>query len=1292
MTTRAPAEPATAPPTGDIEVPGGPTFGLSDDGFRIRLGSGLTIESSEFGRNSRARFEFDPTDSRARAVPGLLLKSVSLGPRGGHVDADLAVPMVDGDLRVSISGVGVATVSGRARASTDMPSLGNPSVTLTMDEEGTLGGTLEVDQTSITPPGRRNGASATLGGSVTIRNGRFSGNLDGTLAYERLGSGALQLRFSEEGMLSGSGHFELDTPIGNGARMEISVDEAGAVTGTGEVPAASVAPEVGGLSVPEGTIRLGYSERQVTGGLEGVKLVYAGLGETTVNAAIENGQFTGNGEIAVTIPSLADVSGTWAYAQGALSGSVTLDAIQFPDALQISEGSITAALGPTGAMSFSGHLQVGLGPAGSGQLRASYSEDGQMMIGATVDLTIPGLNGAQFSITYVNGALEGSAEIPIASDAYPGIEGNVLVEYRENRWSGETSLHYEADNGKLSGTITINVAQTEDGGLQVGGSGEVTAQIAPRLSGSLRATLNPDQTIDVSGQITVTEPLELFPEWRTDRELFRISQNIPLWAILVAVIRVRGGVRAGIGPGVFRDVTVTGEYTIGEDGEPTFTISGEMFVPAFVEAYVAFGAGLGLDVALGSLTGGIEGVATAGIYGAVSVIPELSYENGDYKIEGTATLAAGARLKVGLNAWAEVEALWVTVWDQTWELAEWVWSVGPDLGLQARMSYNFSNPAPPTIEFNTSDIDTDRLIRDAMPEDGPAGSGAREAMENRAEWSGPARAAGRDAQSVPADLAGQAQTPAVAPDAPARPPRDAPPPGVEPGVDPDAQRPPSARAEPSGNGDRGGAASDRPDSAPAPRGTGAAEPPPPGSARDRDIVDAATPAPPETAIADSDVPDTDQPRYARPLSLQTLDEDVAETPRSRAQQDEDLAAASAVVSAVESTVDDTDALVAYFPRIRRRFALRRIDLVSEGRGATVEMEINPLARNPVNEKLRGRDLTRDDGLDLATEVDFFTGSLGGATVGTRMIATLLGPDHPEGSGPSAQADLMAKLPSRTGDEAQNFIRGHLLNDNLGGPGIARNLFPITQQANRMHEQSIENQVKRWVNDDKYWVAYTVDVDMQDHNLSNNDRNRNYVTATFSATAAVLTTSRSRLLTRNVVIRSRANLADAVAASGATAPVPAVEVSGEETVIATGQTTAIDGTLRRSQATATTEAETLALAGHAATAFDAATEVALPQRNSASYILNGAISGALSFAAGRRPGAVAQTVRAAVESVPRLGPTHATLVLRFLGGDLASKRAENVYSDLADARTRATMTQINNKAAQIDEAIRRTALS
>lgn len=113
-----------------------------------------------------------------------------------------------------------------------------------------------------------------------------------------------------------------------------------------------------------------------------------------------------------------------------------------------------------------------------------------------------------------------------------------------------------------------------------------------------------------------------------------------------------------------------------------------------------------------------------------------------------------------------------------------------------------------------------------------------------------------------------------------------------------------------------------------------------------------------------------------------------------------------------------------------------------------------------------------------TNVNWTTSTLGPDTVGINMNATLLGPDHLQGSPPKtgSQKNLMNMLPTDPNlPNADKYIRGHLLNDNLGGPGEPENLFPITANANKEHEQVIESQVKRWVNDEKQWVSYQVNV-------------------------------------------------------------------------------------------------------------------------------------------------------------------------------------------------------------------------
>jgi len=1272
---------AATSPVNDSEAPAAagpessPESGPSNDAF------GLLAEGGFLARFGPATFRLDAADllaeggidleGRPQPIPGVHLKRAEWSARNSRltVNAELRVPHLEGsEFRVRVNEHGTPSIVGRLRSQLDIPALGSPVVAIGLSEEGNFGATVEIDRADLRPRGLRN-LTVTGGGTLILADGRFSGNVDADLAYAGLGSGEIHLGFSEAGAFSGSGSLALTPPFMEEVTANLAIDEANNVAGDASLTVAEVTTPIPGLTLTAGTLSLAYANGAIDGSIAGFTASYEGLATATLDAQVENGTFSGEGSFDLAVPGVETASGVIRVRAGTVSGSLRIAASKF-GALPISDGTITATLGESGRVGLEGGLTVDLGPGGEGRLEASYSETGEFAISSNITLTIPGLGEAQISVAYADGDISGEAAVPIDTEVLPGISGDVTVRYEQNLWSGETDLAYAADDGKLSGSVHITVQQNDAGGLELGGSGSVTAQLAPRLSGTLTATILPEGGVDVSGAIEVTEPLELFPEQSLDRELVNYAQNIPLWAILVAVIRVRAGVRAGIGPGVFRNIRVEGSYTIGQDeADPSFSISGEMFIPAFVEGYVAFGAGLGLDVVLGSLTGGIEGVATAGLYGAISVVPELSYEDGDWGIEGTATLAAGARLKLGLNAWAEIEALWITVWSEEWELAEYVMPIGPDLALQARMNYKFGQPLPPEIEFNSSDIDTESLIQSAMPKEGPAPSGAREALENRAEWQGALREQ-RD-PPVPPEVAAQANATEQPPEPQGRPQR--------------SDRPPDARTNQE-DGDVGAQRSQQPDRAQPdqPPGVpqspnsraGESEAPQPGQARREDVAAAGDrPANRERALPESEAPATDQPRYPQAVTMRTLDESPARTPRTAREQQLDIDAASDVVSDIERQVDDTDALVSYFPSIKRRFALSRIALESQGdRGAGVAIEINPFTYNPVSEKLRGADLTRDDGFDLQTEVTFYTDDLGGSTVGTKMEATLLGPDHPLGSGPSGQDALMGMLRGKGGGQNKNYVRGHLLNDVVGGPGRAKNLFPITQRANQLHEQSIENQVKTWVNKDKFWVAYSVVVAMSQSRLVNPppSEDYNFVTATFTAKASVLTTDRRELLTREVVIRSNSVIGQDSTASGtetgvggATAPIGDTGLSAETAL----ERQAIGPRDNRR---------------HSAQAFDMGLEIAEPARLTGNYVLDSRIVLAIQqIRRQRRQGFRWAWVSDALNSVPGIGPSHFSMLKRMHVVSPFKNNLLNIdHATSLDSRERALVTEMNSNAGAI----------
>lgn len=156
-----------------------------------------------------------------------------------------------------------------------------------------------------------------------------------------------------------------------------------------------------------------------------------------------------------------------------------------------------------------------------------------------------------------------------------------------------------------------------------------------------------------------------------------------------------------------------------------------------------------------------------------------------------------------------------------------------------------------------------------------------------------------------------------------------------------------------------------------------------------------------------------------------------------------------------------------------------------------------------------------------TRVDWKTSTILGDTVGVHMKA-IIGPEHQQGGSPEhgVQQNIMNRLPTSPFLNAPNkYVRGHLLNDNVGGPGKDFNLFPITADANGKHERNIESHVKQWVNVDKRWVDYEVIVHKKNEQLDKG-YNENYINSEFVCTATLLArNSRNELVPTGKYVNS-----------------------------------------------------------------------------------------------------------------------------------------------------------------------------
>jgi hypothetical protein len=308
----------------------------------------------------------------------------------------------------------------------------------------------------------------------------------------------------------------------------------------------------------------------------------------------------------------------------------------------------------------------------------------------------------------------------------PKVTGRLDYKYRDGKHSGKGKAQYQG--AKLSGSLEIIMSEA---GL-ISGGGTLDMELFKGLRGQAQVDVDEKRNIKVKGKLSVPGQVELFPEKKYEKSFFSFEKKFPLWGFVIPVIDVNvglfaeihagAGFRSKFGPGVLRNIELTGEFGTDPETATEFGLGGEFFLPAGAELVANVGGGIGLGLAVADITGGIEAVGVAGLYAALTVRPQFKYAGGKYTISGMAELAGVAQLKFGINAFAKVDVgLWIfkgTVWRKDWTLAEWVWNTGLNVALRANISYTLGEDFAPEISFETGQVDPEKFVKDVMPESG----------------------------------------------------------------------------------------------------------------------------------------------------------------------------------------------------------------------------------------------------------------------------------------------------------------------------------------------------------------------------------------------------------------------------------------------------------------------------------------------------------------------------------------------------------------------------------------------
>ncbi|MFL6332160.1 MAG: DUF4157 domain-containing protein [Pyrinomonadaceae bacterium] len=336
---------------------------------------------------------------------------------------------------------------------------------------------------------------------------------------------------------------------------------------------------------------------------------------------------------------------------------------------------------------------------------------------------IPGLKQTELDVSVTNKDFSFDASIDFE---LPKVTGNLKYKYADQKHSGKGKANYEGS--KMKGGIEVIMSEA---GL-ISGSGMLEMELFKGLKGEVEVAVDEKKNIGVKGKLSVPGQVELFPEKKFEKSFFNFEKKFPIWGITIPVIDVNVGIfaevhasagfRSKFGPGVLRDIALTGEFGTDPEAATEFGLGGEFYLPAAAEVVANVGGGIGLGLAVADITGGIEAVGVAGLYSALTVRPNFRYAGGKYTVSGMAEIAGVAQLKFGINAFAKIDVgVWLfkgTVWRKDWTLAEWVWNTGLNLALRANISYTLGEDFAPDISFETGSVDPEKFIKDAMPESG----------------------------------------------------------------------------------------------------------------------------------------------------------------------------------------------------------------------------------------------------------------------------------------------------------------------------------------------------------------------------------------------------------------------------------------------------------------------------------------------------------------------------------------------------------------------------------------------
>ena len=565
------------------------------------------------------------------------------------------------------------------------------------------------------------------------------------------------------------------------------------------------------------------------------------------------------------------------------------------------------------------------------------------------------------------------------------------------------------------------------------------------MTGQAQVIVDGKGQVTVVGEIKPPAEVTLFKQRDFVQPIFKLEvravYGIPLVGNLFLFANIGMDALAKLGPGKLYDIVVKGTYSTDPKVFQDFSIQGTLNISAFAGLRLRAEGGVGVEIFGFDVKAGVGVNALAGIRGYVEATPTIGYresgtsedgKKGEYYLKGHMEIAAQPFLALSGDLFVEVDSwLWSDKW--TWPIGSLEYPLPGEFGIGADLDYVIGSDKLPEVQFGKVDFNKDKFMTDLLEDKVPKKSKGEQ--EKKGEWQEEVTGASKEPKKV--DSAGASKK-----------------------TTSDQQTPPTSKDNKEAN-KKGGAnkknANDKKESDASKdvkqvNKKGANKKNAKKDAKDR--VAASTGKQKDLKRPFKQGGDTHHIQFKNEGKNAELM--VASSPRPLIEYLESIEVDKndkQAAQTIENAKEKSEAIY----KLKKQKDGKDRDMTKE-RGAKISELMTELARllatiSPDNKK-------------PPTKIGYAPEGDNGKVVISRISQD---PNGHAGSAPSDTSALWNAVKKRK----NTYVRGHLLNHHLYGPGVNKNLTPITIGLNNKMSREVEEKAKTAVFTNNEVISYNI---------------------------------------------------------------------------------------------------------------------------------------------------------------------------------------------------------------------------